>query len=440
MLSTHEQTRKRDNSSMRRRAAGLVAALSLLMPWPAWAETSDSLIALGPKWMTAHQVKSVVGPSVQIDEQGIVSSAWVEEDKDTRTILFARSDRPDGPLGSPVPINQPGESVYYRQESPAVTVNGKDVSITWSLTHPKLTPDKPFAGELRLSRSTDGGRTFAPSILVNDDGQVIQHTFDSIQSAPDGTLHMAWIDGREGKKEPGTFVARSVDHGRAIAKNVKIDDETCVCCRTAVATSADGVVYVAWRKIFEGHVRETVVSRSSDGGETYSPSVVVGNDRWVYPACPHRPASLGVDRSGRLYVVWYTEGADEIPAVYVAYSDDRGKSFSPKKQLNRAKGTFPDHPQMAVDPAGRIAVIWEEQSPVRREVVASYSLDRGRSFSAPIKLNEKNGQTPTVAVNQRGTVVMGWKEHAMPAHRLVIQTMQFPATDLKAEQGENHGP
>lgn len=423
---------------MKRFAAALLVMPPLLVAITAWAGTFEPAIRLGPKTMTVHQVKSVVGPSVQIDEQGFVSAAWVEEDKESRTIFFARSEQAGGPLGTPVPVNQPIEHVYYRQESPAVAVRGTDVFVTWSQTHPKITPEKPFAGELRLSRSTDGGRTFAPSVLVNDDGQVMQHTFDSIQVAQDGVVHMAWIDGREGKKEPGTFVARSTDQGGTIAKNLKIDDETCVCCRTAVATSADGVVYVAWRKIFEGHIRETVVSRSTDGGETFSSSVVVGNDRWVYPACPHRPASLAVDRQGRLYVAWYTEGADETPAIYLAYSDDQGKTFSTKKQLNRSKGTFPDHPQMAVDPAGRIAVVWEEQSPVRREVVASFSLDRGRSFNAPIKLNEKNGQTPTVAVNRHGTVVMGWKEHAMPAHRLVTQTLQFPPQSEGVERTDGH--
>ncbi len=440
MLSGYERMKMRQGASMRGRAIGIAVGLSMLGPLPIWAETPDQHITMGPKWVTVHHVKSVVGPSVQIDEQGLVSAAWIEEDKDTRTILFAKSEKPSGSFGAPVPVNRPTEDVYYRQESPALTAHGNEVFVTWSQTHPKITPDKPFSGELRLSKSPDGGRTFTPSILVNDDGQVIQHTFDSIQSASDGTLHMAWIDGREGKKEPGTFVATSVDHGRTIARNVKIDDNTCVCCRTAVATSADGVVYIAWRKIFEGNVRETVVSRSLDGGKTFSPSVVVGNDRWVYPACPHRPASLSVDRSGRLYVVWYTEGADETPAVYLAYSDDQGKSFSPKKQLNRAKGTFPDHPQMAVDPAGRIVVVWEEQSPVRREVVVSYSLDHGQTFSTPIKLNEKNGQTPTVAVNRQGTVVMGWKEHAMPAHRLVFQTMQFPTVNLTLREPGNYEP
>ena len=265
MLSGYDRMQKQEGSSMRGRTAGFAVVLALLGSMPAWSETSNSIVTMGPKWMTVHQVKSVVGPSVQIDEQGLVSAAWVEEDKETRTIFFAKSEQPGGSLGTPVSVNRPSEDVYYRQESPAVAVHGNEVFVTWSQTHPKITPDKPFSGELRLSTSTDGGRTFSPSVLVNDDGHVIQHTFDSVQTAPDGTLHMAWIDGREGKKEPGTFVAKSADHGRTIGKNVKIDDETCVCCRTAVATSPDVVVYVAWRKIFEGHVRETVVSRSLDG-------------------------------------------------------------------------------------------------------------------------------------------------------------------------------
>jgi hypothetical protein len=400
----------------------------------------ESQITFGPKFSTMHQVKNLVGPTVRIDEQGRIGMTWVEEEKETRTLLFAKSDGPDEPLGAPVRVNRPSENPYYRQEAPALALRGSDVFITWALTHPTATADTPFSSELRLSGSIDGGKTFGLSTLINDDGQAINHTFDALEVGPDGTIHLAWIDGREGKKEPGTFVAKSSDQGRTIGRNIKIDDNTCVCCRTALATSADGIVYVAWRKIFEGNIRETVVSHSADGGTTFSSPVIVGNDRWMYQACPHRPASLGVDRQGRLYVVWYTEGADETPAVYVAYSDDHGVTFSPKKQLNMSKGTFPDHPQLAVDPEGRLVVMWEEQSPVRREVVMSRSLDRGGSFSRPVKLNEKNAQTPTVSVNSHGTVVMGWKEHAMPAHRIVVQTMQFPRMNIATERSGADAP
>jgi peroxiredoxin len=103
---------------------------------------------------------------------------------------------------------------------------------------------------------------------------------------------------------------------------------------------------------------------------------------------------MGTDRQGRLYIVWYTEGPDEMPAVYLAYSDDQGRTFSEKRKLNIAKNTFPDHPQVAVDPAGRVVVIWEEQGPVKRDVVMSLSMDRGQSFSAPLRINERKTQEP----------------------------------------------
>ncbi len=142
---------------------------------------------------------------------------------------------------------------------------------------------------------------------------------------------------------------------------------------------------------------------------------------------------MAVDRQGRLYVVWYTEGTDEIPAVYIAASDDRGKTFSPKRKLNSAKATFPDHPQIAVDPDGRIVVVWEEQAPVKRDIVMGLSQDRGETFTTPHKLNEKKSQTPTVAVNAEGLFALAWMEHGMPSHRMVMQTVRIPAAQMAAE-------
>jgi len=417
------------------RTIGRLFALCLGLAAPlATAQAEPTLpYELGQKFVTERKVKALVGPSVQVGEQGDVALAWTEEDKDVRSVLYARSTAPGGPMGPPVRINRPEESPYWRQEAPALVLQGDDVFVTWGLTHPKATPQQPFATELRLSRSIDGGQTFQPSLLVNDDPGVIQHTFDALHLDSDGRLHLSWIDGRDGKKEPGTYVARSLDRGQTVTKNIKVDEGTCVCCRTSVTSGPDGMVYVAWRKIFEGNVRETVVARSTDHGDTFEAPVVVGQDQWVFPACPHRPASMGVDRQGRLYVVWYTEGTDEIPAVYIAHSDDRGKSFSDKRKLNVAKATFPDHPQIAVDPDGQIVALWEEQGPVKRDVVMSVSTDRGETFTAPHKLNEKKSQTPVVAVNARGLFALAWMEHGMPGHKIVTQTLRVSSVQTAAE-------
>ncbi len=199
-------------------------------------------------------------------------------------------------MEAPMPINRPEEIPYWRQEAPALVMQGNEVFVSWGLTHPKSTPQQPLATELRLSRSTDGGRTFQPSVLVNDDPGVIQHTFDALHRDAEGRLHLSWIDGRDGKKEPGTYVARSLDQGRTITRNMKVDESTCVCCRTAVTSGPDGMVYVAWRKIFEGNVRETVVARSTDGGGTFEVPVIVGHDRWVFSACPALSQALRATR------------------------------------------------------------------------------------------------------------------------------------------------
>lgn len=419
---------------------GLAVAGGFAVALGAGPSPSASDFLFGPRQTVEHQAKSVTGPSLQVDDRGVIHVAWMEEEKqdgkEVRSVRYAKSGQPGGPLGPALRVNRPEESPYWRQEAPTLAVRGEEVFITWALSHPKAGPDKPFASELRLSRSADGGQTFQTSVLVNDDDQVVAHSFDSLHLGHDGTLHIAWIDGRDGKKDPGTYATRSTDHGQSVAKNLKVDENTCVCCRTALATASDGTVYLAWRKIFEGNVRETVVARSTDGGHTFSEPVIVGHDRWVFPGCPHRPASIGVDQQGRLYVVWYTEGSDETPAIYLALSDDGGLTFSAKRALNSSKGTFPDHPQMVVDEDGRIVVVWEEQSPVRREVVMSYSTNRGMTFSKPVKLNEKKGQSPAVAINDQGLVAMAWMEHAMPGHRLALQTMQLPSVQRVASDAK----
>lgn len=414
-------------------AVALITPLTMIIPiWGGAAERPDQprgLVSAEPKLTFDIKAKAMVGPSIRLDDHNVVHVTWMEEDAHGRVVRYAHTEPSDGPLSSPATVNGHDEVPYWRQEAPAFDVQGKHIYIAWAKMPAQGPADKPFANELRLSHSVDQGQTFLPSARINDDHEPVLHSFDSIRIDRDGALHVAWIDGRAGKKDPGTFVSRSTDHGATFEHNKKIDDDTCVCCRTSLAIAPDGTIYLAWRKVF-GDIRETVVARSFDGGATFSEPVIVGHDRWAYPSCPHRPASVGVDGDGRVYVIWYTEGEDETPAVYFAYSDDRAQTFSAKRQLNHSKGTFPDHPQLAVDGRGRVAAIWEELSPVRREVVVSYSVDRGLTFSTPLKVNDKKGETPTVAVNNAGQFVLAWKEHAMPNHRIVLQRVILPEPAL----------
>ncbi len=63
-------------------------------------------------------------------------------------------------------------------------------------------------------------------------------------------------------------MSRSTDGGRTWEPNRPIySDPTCPCCRTSVAVAANGAIYVAWRAILPGDIRDVVVTRSTDGGD-----------------------------------------------------------------------------------------------------------------------------------------------------------------------------
>ncbi|MGE0473281.1 MAG: sialidase family protein [Nitrospirales bacterium] len=391
-------------------------------------EISDHRVTFGPKQTIDHKGMHTTGPAAQLAADGTLHLAWGGETQEDRGVFYVKGQPGQEIASEPIRVSPPTTPVATLHEPPALALGPKnDVYITWTTPHPKAN-GKLFTSLLLLSPSLDGGKSFQPPTRVNDDETVTGHSFDHVTVGPNGTVHVAWLDNREGKKDPATYASISRDQGATVSPSLKIDEPSCVCCRTFATTTQDGTLYLAWRKIFPGSIRETVVARSTDDGQTFSPAVIVGHDRWVYDGCPHRPATMGVDKHGRLYVTWYTEGPDDTPGVYVAYSDDQGKTFTPRRQLNSSKGTFPDHPQLAVNQEGHLIVTWEEQSPVRREVVFSSSLDRGQTFSSPQKLNTNKSKSPTVSLNNKGQGVIAWLEEiAFPKWGTVVQPLSIPA-------------
>ena len=386
----------------------------------------NSVIAFGEKIRLNHHTTTVSGPAIQIDEGGTRHLAWIEGGKDRHELYYVALGAEANQFPQPIHVNSENPGVAALHQSPSLALGPvNQIHLSWSSSDPQ-SPGNPFASLLQLSTSHTHPATFAPPILVNDDKTPTSHTFDNLCVDQQGTVHLGWIDSREGRNKPKTYVTRLIAGGTSVEKNISLEGHTCVCCRTSLTTAPDGSIYIAWRQVINEKFRETVVSRSIDGGQTYSSPTIVGPDRWNFDGCPHRPASIGVDSQGRLYVTWYTEGPDDIPGIYISVSDDHGKTFSPRTMLNHSKGTFPDKPQMAVDPQGRVMVTWEELSPVRREIYVRYSLDRGLSFSAPQRLNESKGQHPVIAINSQGKGAVAWIEHAFPNNVMIVQPFILP--------------
>jgi hypothetical protein len=268
---------------------------------------------------------------------------------------------------------------------------------------------------LRFVRSTDRGRTWSAPVTVNDGTEFGSHNFHALTAAPDGSLYATWLDARQGRS--GVWMSRSADGGRSWEKNRPIYTEpTCPCCRTAVAVGGDGAVYVAWRAILAGDVRDVVVTRSEDGGASWATPVRVRADGWVYPGCPHAGPSLKVDAGGVVHVAWWT-GKEGEAGVYYARSADRARTFA-SRPIATAERARPAHVQLALADEGQVFVAWDDGLSDMPRVLVRRSADGGRSFGGEVTLSDPEvaASFPVLAV-YGDSVAVAWSQTTAAEHR-----------------------
>ncbi len=404
---------------------GLIASADAAHP------TNSAGVSLNPQLKVIEGIQPLSPPALQFDREGRAYIAWFGKKDETTGLFLSRIVGEKSSL--PVRVNTPEAAPDTLHQAPGLAVaRSGEVYLTWSTSNKD--PNAPFATMLRMARSADG-QLFGAPVAVNDDNLPINHSFESVKAGPNGDVYVAWLDSR-GKDKSGAaaIFARSLDGGKSIEKNVIMDGMACPCCRPMIAHSPDGGLWVAWRKTFDGDVRDIVLGKSEDRGAHFSKPLLVSKDGWAFPACPHRGPSIGFDRMGRLYVAWYTEGTDEQPRMLFSTSDDHGKTFTPPISLSTSSSSLPDQIRMAVHPDGAVVAVWEEVTGVRKRVVMRLSMDRGANFGPVQALSQgSKAETPTVAIHENGAVGISWSEHSWPNNRIMLQQGQLDLEQVKGK-------
>ena len=412
--------------SGRRRPTG---ARLVLVPLAFAAGCSGTAVELGPTSTEVVAERGASNPTVALaPERGVTYVAWVGTEGEESNVFLARAE-PGAPFGDPVRVNdRPGDAAPHAQ-APAQVAAGPDGAVYVVWQNNTIVEGRRFpASDLRFARSEDGGRTFEPAIYVNDDagGPPASHTFHDMAVAPDGTVYVSWIDGRArtqelgghagsappagraahhggGEEGPQIRVARSIDGGRTFGPSAVVDGDACPCCRTSLALGPAGEVYVAWRKVYDGNVRDVVVARSGDGGRTFSSPVRVHEDGWVIEACPHAGPALAVDGEGRVHVAWFT-GADGRAGAYYAASQE-GEEFGDPVALTEVGAAPTTQVKMAADEGGAVWIAWEGSEGPETALRLARSI--GEQGPRRAELGGPPGLLPSVAA--RGDVVaLAW--------------------------------
>jgi hypothetical protein len=312
-------------------------------------------------------------PAVRWDESGNLHMVLVRETGNSQRLYYARGGpTPAGPVAvSPeaLPVDSRGEM----GPSLEILPGGRLVTV--------YTVAAPGERNSRLvaQRSADGGATWSGPLPVNDDGPSGSHGFAATAVDSRGELIVSWLDRRSGQQ--GVTFSRSHD-GLHFAANRTVDPRTCQCCVTNVATGVSGKFWIAYRGLFGEDVRDIAVVRGAPAGGLM-PAAIVSRDDWHVNACPDSGPRMAVEADGTLWVAWFT-GAG--PGVFVSRSKDGGKTFTPRVPIAPLPGEnrLANHPDIAVLPGGKILVVYGSQSTIFGRTLGD---DRG-TWSAPIKLAE----------------------------------------------------
>jgi hypothetical protein len=308
----------------------------------------------------------------------IVAVAWGGQATDGRHDVFVAVSRDGGQtFGPAVRVNDiEGEARLGGELPPRVALvprSGGDV--------PEIVVaygSKTTSTAIKVSRSTDGGRTFTPGRALQAPAAAGDRGWHALTVDAAGAAHVMWLDHRgmatARAESPEHHEAAALD-GAAMAQRSGLYYATdavgtqerevlkgvCYCCKVAMATGADGAIIAAWRHVYAGNLRDIAFTISRDGGRTFAAPQRVSDDRWQLAGCPDDGPALAVDGGGTIHAVWPTVIGGDKPEGAVFYASSRdGRTFSPRTRIPTLGSPKPMHPQIAADDSGRVTVAWDE--------------------------------------------------------------------------------
>lgn len=192
------------------------------------------------------------------------------------------------------------------------------------------------AYDVQVVRSVDGGETWLPPTAPHRDGTPTEHGFVSLVPDTDGGFTAVWLDGRKYADADASGREMTLRSTRFSPDGEQgdvalLDARICDCCQTSAAYAGDTLV-VVYRDRSPEEIRDIwSVRRTPDG---WLEPVPVADDGWMLPGCPVNGPAIATD--GDLAVVaWFTMQAGD-PQVRLAFSHDRGASFSDPVIIDRA--------------------------------------------------------------------------------------------------------
>jgi hypothetical protein len=257
------------------------------------------------------------------------------------------------------------------------------------------------------------------NVQVNDVSAGEQHQ-PAIAVTEDGVIYVVWTDFRNDPDGPGVgddendiYFAKSTDGGLTFSESVLVSNDNTTGDNYApkVTTDSNDNIYVVWHDNRNGNW-DVYFAKSTNGGVSFSANVQVVDD----PDTQYE-ADLAIDNEGDIYVTWnhlYTDGGGNTDYdIYFAKSTDGGQSFnSPVKVNDGADWQYKS--SLKVGPSGAIYVTWtDRRNSGISDIYFAKSTDGGATFSANVRVNSYTDYSqgyPELTLDDAENIYVVWND------------------------------
>ncbi len=423
---------------------GLLLLAGCAAPQPKQSETPASSAphvmeySFGPELRPGKAEASPAWPFMKVGPDGKLYLVWTEADGSTasasgehnhgtdtmvRAAFMASSGDGGKTWSAPIRMNDQVENVQGDENEAKIAFGpGGQVYSAWAIPDP--TGNKMKAN-VRFSMLDASGK-FGPAQTLNEVPNAAR--FPAIQTGPDGTIFIAWIDRRIDSPAPRQiYMTRISPTGETLTKNYQIADDSCECCRITLAFADGGkTIYMAYRLKPANNIRNIVVRKSTDGGATFGAPVTVSDDGWEIAGCPHSGAVMTTDAKGNVHVIWYTAGRKpEEAGIYYSVSKDGGQTFSPRRLVDAGNGTGVLRPYLAVGEQGEVYMAWMNypKGKDQTQIYFRHLMADGTTMSPVQQVSQSEGSAvwPNMTVS-KDTVYLSWTEQKGDSTWVVLRT------------------
>ncbi|MBT4738140.1 MAG: hypothetical protein HOO15_02855 [Flavobacteriales bacterium] len=240
---------------------------------------------------------------------------------------------------------------------------------------------------IMIKKSFDGGLTFSDTIRVSPNDNNFQYYMPNIEVKDDGNPIVSYMKCTHNDTDFEQIVNISMDFGSTFDNEVNASElapgEPCDCCKSTIVTKGNNV-YLLFRNN-EVNVRNTYISKSTDGGISFTATQDLDDLNWTINACP--TSSPNGVLNGDSILVASRSGATGVNQVY--YSNVNSNNL--QKNYYRTIDEIGSGLQDQVEVAGEgniLGIVWHDNRNMNNACYLSYTIDGANNIGGSIELSD----------------------------------------------------